>query len=224
MLRFLATFVALAAFASTAVAQGRDYDLRDFTRIEVADGVVAEIIAGADFAVRAEARRGDLDRLSLTVSDETLRIGRLPEVANDRFVVRVSLPVLAGVVARAGSDVQAKGDEIALRDALAASGATLTVDGVSGADLVLSAVSGATLRISGTCDALRADAASGATLDARGLICLTGALDASNGATLRAHLTEAVDATAASGATIRVTGDPPDVEAELSTGGTVRQD
>lgn len=208
---FRATSLASALAILAACGEGgedkpgerRTYDLSGFTAVEAAAGVSVMISQG-DFAVSATSTNGDLSDLTLEVEDGTLkahpdttiRIGRGPS-----YMVEVTAPDYTGLTAVAGASMTGTG---------------LQLNAVS-----ITGAAGSEMELTGTCTNLEAEAAAGTTLKLSGLLCETADLTAAAGARIKAHATQSVSATAAAGATINVSGSPPQVEKEEALGSSV---
>lgn len=215
--------------ALPAAADERHFDLDGFARVEVTSGLSAVITGGGDYEVRAESSdQRTLRRLDIRTVGDRLYVGRQREWsglawfrARKEATIYVTLPMLAGVEASAGSDVYATGK---IADAFrgdASSGADLTLDAVDAGKVWLSASSGADLRAAGSCATLEADASSGATLRTQDMICADVRAEASSGADVRVHATVRIHGEASSGGDVWVSGNPTAVEIDESSGGSV---
>ncbi|WP_373356544.1 GIN domain-containing protein [Pseudoroseicyclus sp. CXY001] len=236
--------------ASPALAETRGYAFENFTGVAVSAGVDAEI-GGGDFAVTGEARRGDLDRLSIRQDGDMLIVtrehrfrpfgGLFGLLRNDDFNVTISMPELARIEAMSGSDVHTTAPSAATLDASSHSGATLEVREIdtgrltgeagSGASLMLSgeadevrlsASSGASLDATGACGMIIAESSSGASLHAEDMHCARGDLGANSGADVRAYISEEGEASANSGGSINIYGGG-EINADENSGGSVRE-
>lgn len=247
-MRSLPLATAIAFTATTAVAADtREYDFEDFTAIEVSSGITVTIEQGASFHVEAEARRGNLRRLEISLDGDTLEIDRrtpwgiLGFGRRDRFEVTITVPVLESAQASSGSSVSITG---AFEDALklgASSGASLSLDSPIRADLdidassgasvsaddldvqalTVEASSGASVNLTGNCVDIDAEAGSGASLSAKSLECETAVADAGGGASLSVFASDEAKARASGGASLSVHGKPPVVESTASGGASI---
>lgn len=220
-----ATVVSLAAMP--VLAEPELFDLSGFDEISASEGVTVNVTTGTDFAVSAEAHRGNLKRLKMKVRGGALKIersqgfGLLSPGRRDEFEVWVSLPELSDVRASSGSRVLVKGQDINGLNAKSSSGSTLKIEGVTGGDVTAKSSSGSSLRMTGACADLTAESSSGSSLIVDGLTCETVDLDASSGASLRAYATQTAQAEASSGASIRIKGGADLTAAKTSSGGSV---
>jgi len=76
MTRLLLAAFALAAIAAPAAAEDRRYAVGDFDRVVVEGPYVVHLVTGRASAATAQGRRDALDRVSVDVQGQTLRIRR----------------------------------------------------------------------------------------------------------------------------------------------------
>ena len=76
MIRLAFLFAGLAAVAAPAAAEERRYAVTDFDRVVVEGPYVVHLVTGRPTAATASGHRAALDRLSLDVTGQTLRIRR----------------------------------------------------------------------------------------------------------------------------------------------------
>ncbi len=108
---------------------------------------------------------------------------------------------------------------------------TYAIEGPAGSDVQVSAIqggsvkaqasSGSDLDLSGTCTSLDADAASGSDLDARSLRCETVSIQASSGSDVSVSASRSVTGKATSGSDVKISGAPPTVQVDKSSGADV---
>lgn len=73
----------------------KDYDLKDFTKINLGDAFRIDIKKGSEFKVRAEGEQDDIADLELKVENGTLTGRYRPgSKSHDRVRLRIELPVL----------------------------------------------------------------------------------------------------------------------------------
>lgn len=237
-------FAAVVATIGTLAHAGevRSYDFSGFDSIQSSAGVAVVVTEGENFSVEAEAIRGNLRRLEIEQSGDTLTIGRKNSWGlfsigrRDRFEITVTLPDLEEAHASSGSSMAINGSGSGDLDLQASSGATLTYEGSVGGDLDINASSGATLtaidiqaieveadassgasvHLNGTCQEIEAEAGSGASLNARDMVCATGEAKVTGGASMNVHVTQTLAAKGSGGASLRVYGNP---KTERSTSG-----
>ena len=201
-----AALLASAALTQASAQETRTYDVGSFSAIDIAAGITAEVVIGSAQEVRAEADRGDFDDLRIQVRGDTLEIKRDWRGGWGRkkpqYTVYVTATDLEGIDASSGSSISA--------------------EGVTGGDLEIDASSGASVKVAGDCDTLTAEGSSGATIRAKGLECQSVEADASSGASLAVFASKSVDAEASSGASVSVYGEPTNVSADKSSGGSVK--
>lgn len=229
-----------------ANAETRSYDVDSFNEVAVDGGIDVRIVIGDDFAVEAEALRGDLERLEIQRRGRSLNISREASWGlfgtgkRDRFVVRVTMPTLGSASSGSGSSMTIDGLTDDVEELTASGGASLTAEGSGdtlevyssgGADLevmgpfgdVFAEVSGgASMELAGSCATLYAKSSGGASLRAEDLRCDAVDADASGGASLRARASEFADLEASSGASIRLSGNADVIHESESGGASIR--
>lgn len=175
-------------------AESHTYPLEGFDSVSAETGIEL-ILKQGPFAVDAQSRDGDLSRLTVEVrgaelnvsSDGMFTMGRSPT-----YTVTVSAPKWTAITATAGVDVKA--------------------EGLQAEDLEVDASAGVAMNLSGTCGALDASASAGAAINASALKCKTAEVQASAGAHIQVAASEKVSGSAAAGAVIDISGNPPTVE------------
>ncbi|MEM9572414.1 MAG: head GIN domain-containing protein [Pseudomonadota bacterium] len=221
-----ASFIALG-LAGAASAETRTYDVGSFTKIDISAGLDLEFDTGTAQSITVENTKGDFSDIEVVVRGDTLVLKRAKNNwgwgrKRERYGITVTAPVVSGIEASSGSDVNGRGmsgEEVFVD---VSSGADVTVTGVDGGIVTVSTSSGSDASVSGTCATVRADSSSGSDLDARDLICQDGRADASSGSDISIHVTGSVRADASSGADVDVYGNPPDVDTDKSSGGSVQ--
>ncbi|MGR3291908.1 MAG: head GIN domain-containing protein [Paracoccaceae bacterium] len=230
----ISTAAFLAGVTTLAVtlpvqAEKRNYDLTGFSRVEVSAGLSVEVEIGPDFEVSAEAgSTRTLNRLDIRVRGDKLVVTRdtswtvFSIFATRRdATIRVTLPELAAIEARSGSDVNVYGDYGDSLHAKVSSGAELDLTNVSGVSLRFDASSGSDLRAEGSCGELDISSSSGASIRVEALICDDVEAHGSSGSDIRAHATNTVTASASSGGGVRISGSPDEISLNESSGGNV---
>ena len=76
MTRFLASLLALSALAAPAFAEDRHYAIEDFDRVVVEGPYIVHLVTGRTSSAVAHGSREALDRMSLDVQGQMLRIRR----------------------------------------------------------------------------------------------------------------------------------------------------
>ncbi|MBT8408332.1 MAG: DUF2807 domain-containing protein [Alphaproteobacteria bacterium] len=220
---------AVAASASLVLAEERSFDLSGFDGVRVSEGIHMVVTAGSEFAVTAESSEAaQLDRLELDVRRNTLhadmdrRAFSLRRTKGWMVTVSVSMPALVQAEASSGAELRANqmiGEDLDLE---ASSGASLFVNRIEAEAVKVDASSGARAEIEGgTCERIDANASSGAAIDIGEVKCERARVDASSGARIDLMATVAVDASASSGASITVYGNPGKTDIDASSSGSV---
>ncbi|NQY13691.1 MAG: DUF2807 domain-containing protein [Henriciella sp.] len=210
-----------------ASAETRTYDVGSFTKIDISAGLDLTFETGGAQSITVENKKGDFSDIEVLVKGDTLVLKRAKNNwgwgrKRERYGITVSAPVISGVEASSGSDVDGRGmsgDDIFVD---VSSGADVSVTGVEGGTVSISTSSGSDASVSGTCQTVRADSSSGSDIDARDLVCQNGRADASSGSDISIHVTGSVQADASSGADVDVYGSPTDVDTDKSSGGSVQ--
>lgn len=224
---FAASTVILAT-PQLAIAETRDYDLTGFNNIEISTGIKATIEVGDVFSIQAKSD----DAKALDALEIKVRGGMLSAELDRGFFaflkgqsedvnIHITLPELREIESKAGANVVVSGSYGDTFIAEASSGASLSIEDLLAANVTLEASSGAHLQVSGSCSSLHASASSGGTVQAETYTCANVITKASSGATASVVATEAITASASSGASIKVTGNPEDTEINESSGGNV---
>lgn len=231
MTRFqaLAASTVMLATPQIATAETQDYDLANFTRIEISTGINAIVEIGGAFSVRAESGDSKIfEDLDISVKGDKL----MAEIDRGFFAslisketdvtVYITLPDLTEIDSTAGADVTVSGDFGSSLVGEASSGASLIISALSGGRIDLESSSGSDLQVSGECAVLHAGASSGGTLQAESLICADVTVEASSGGTASVFANQTVDAEASSGGQVNVAGQPQQIEVDEGSGGNVR--
>jgi hypothetical protein len=196
--------LALLAFAAPAAGETRNVSVANFHAIEASGQFRIEFTQGPRASLTFDGAASDIDRLRVSSRNGELSIEHRCTFfcsRNLHVVARVTAPNL---------------DELDL-----AKGVEFTAEGVDAGDLSIDIAMGATAHLSGTCRNLDANAAMGAVLDARALECRTASIDAAMGGVARVSAAESIDASAAMGGDIRVSGNPERRRQSASMGGNI---
>ncbi|WP_168193153.1 GIN domain-containing protein [Rhodophyticola sp. CCM32] len=238
--------IAISLMAGSAMAQDRVFDFEGFTRVDIAEGVIATLHPGP-FQVQATARRGNIDRLVIEQDGDVLRVERRAPVirsvlnSTDRFEVAIHMPELARIVSRAGAVVTSDVPVTDRFEGRALHGASLHIEGAASEETTLSASGGAslqfegrageadilvengsTMRLAGDCTDLSAEIRAGAHLNAGQMQCHNLDVSARAGADAVLYGDQTAEVNARFGASVRVLGDPRVENSGHSFGGAVR--
>src|SRR5262249_2822465 len=123
-------------------------------------------------------------------------LGRSPT-----YTVTVTAPTYASIEATAG--VRVTGENLKL------------------AEVKVDTSAGVAATLSGECTVLNAKAAAGASINAQDLKCQSATLNAAAGAKIEANIPGKVDAKAAAGAAIDITGNPTEISQQVDFGGAI---
>jgi Putative auto-transporter adhesin, head GIN domain len=215
----------LVLLPAAAQAATRTYDVGAFESVSAAAGVDVEVSIGTSRSVVAETQADDFDDLRVAVQGKVLKIDRPPRgwsmFRRPNYKVRVVTPVLRSLVATSGSDVDVKGAVAGDFTVDTSSGSDVQVSAIQGGSVKARASSGSDLDLAGTCTSLVADATSGSDLDARSLRCETVTVQASSGSDVSVFASRSVSGKATSGSDVQISGAPPTVQVEKSSGADV---
>lgn len=215
----------LVLLPGVSLAATRTYEVGAFDAVSAAAGIDVEITLGASRSVVAETRADDFDDLRIAVQGNVLKIDRPTRgwslFRRPSYTVRVVTPALRSLSASSGSDVDVKGPVAGEFTVDSSSGSDVQVAGILGGSVKAQASSGSDLELSGSCTSLDADASSGSNLDARSLRCETVRVQASSGSDVSVSASRSVAGKATSGSEVQISGAPPTVQVEKSSGADV---
>jgi hypothetical protein len=219
----ITTFALLLPAA--AVAATRSYEIAAFESVSVAAGVDAQISLGTSRSVVAETRSEDFDDLRIEVQGNVLRIdrpkGRWFFFRRPDYEVRIVTPVLRSLSASSGADVDVKGTPGGDFTVEASSGSDVNVSLIKAGKVKAHASSGSDLELSGTCTSLEAETSSGSDLEAGDLRCETVSVQTSSGSDVSVFASRSVTGKASSGSDVHISGAPPAVQVDKSSGADV---
>ena len=200
-------------------------DVTDFRGIEACCNFEVVIRRG-NYAVSVEAQRNLHEYIRAEVVGGRLELGFVEGVnlkTSDDIRVEVTLPELEYLGASSNASVRTE-DEF--------DGRELSIDASSGARVMAryngersraDVSSGAKIEVAGAADEVRYNASSGGRIDAGRLTARTVRADVSSGANIRVNAEDKLRANASSGGGIRYSGAVTDVDADASSGGSVRR-
>jgi Putative auto-transporter adhesin, head GIN domain len=225
-MKYLPGFAAcLFLLPVVSLAATRTYDVGAFEAVSAAAGVDVEITVGASRSVVAETQADNFDDLRIAVQGNVLKIDRPARgwslFRRPSYTVRVVTPALRSLVASSGSDINVKGPVAGEFTVDSSSGSDVQVSGIQGGSVKAQASSGSDLDLAGTCSSLDVNASSGSDLDARSLQCETVTLQASSGSDVSVSASRSVAGKATSGSDVKISGAPPTVQVEKSSGADV---
>jgi hypothetical protein len=208
-----------------ALAATRIYDTGAFESVSVAAGVDVEITLGTSRSVVAETRSVDFDDLRIEVQGNVLKIDRPSRgwflFRRPNYHVRVVTPALHSLDASSGADVDVKGPIEGDFTVEATSGSDVQISPIQGGNVKARASSGSDLEIAGVCRTLDVEASSGSDLDAHGLRCETVTVRTSSGSDVSLYASRSVTGKATSGSDVQISGAPPVVQVEKSSGADI---
>ncbi|GEM_PF-2432616 len=225
----LSATIAASIFAAPVFAETRTYDFTGFDQISISSGLEAEIIAGPEFGITAEARNARiLRKLEIEMRGHTLYISQDSSLrdllfgADTDIMLTITLPELREVSIGSGVDARVSGSFGANFSGAASGGAALEIKGLTSTMIDIDVSSGASVDIIGTCDFLEVSVSSGAVLGAEGLVCDAVEVSASSGASATVFAASVLDSSASSGGSVDVYGAPAQTDISDSSGGDTR--
>lgn len=197
----------------------------DFKGVSTCCNIDAVLTPGR-FSVEVEAESNLQEYIETRVVAGRLEIGFKSNysIRNNRpITVRISLPELDYVAASSSGSIRGRGtfsgDEL---EADVSSGAEIEL-AFEGERAMLEASSGGGVELSGRVDRVRANASSGGRVRAGDLTARRVNADVSSGAGITVRAAEEIRADASSGGRVRYHGNPGTVDADTSSGGSVKR-
>ncbi|NJC27292.1 head GIN domain-containing protein [Neolewinella antarctica] len=200
--------------------------LKDFDGVKACCSFNVEITPGANFSVEVEAESNLQEYIETEVSGSTLEIGFRNRVSinnKQKITVFVTMPVLEKIDASSSADIVTIGAFEGDRLRLESSSASSIKVTYTGNRVDVDASSSGKITVSGKAGTIDAEASSGSNVHAEGLEVKEASADVSSGAGIRINASERLDAEASSGGRIRYQGNPSSVNADASSGGTVKK-
>ena len=237
---------AIAAFLSFSVfaQSGTNRSLSPFTEVSVQEGIEAILSKGTKESARIEADGIDIEDVITEVSGGVLKMEL--EGDNHRNVevtIYVTYVELEGLRASSAGSIDVKDKIIEKGDFdircssagdidanIEADDMDVNVSSAGDVDLIvsvnsldMSVSSAGDIEIEGTAKYVDANASSSGDIDGYDLSCDEADLRASSGASIKLTVKEKLDGRASSGGSIRYEGNPKYVDADSSSGGSVRR-
>lgn len=215
---------AIAAMAASVFAQNTaTRKLEKFTGVSAAEGIDVNLVKGSKYEAKITAKGIDMDDVLTEVSGSMLKIHLDGGHHNVDVKVEVTFVSLDKIKASSAADIESSS---------VIEGDMLEVDASSAADIHLKvkvkelrvdASSSADIILSGTADSQNVDISSAADYKAFDLVSKEADVSASSAADANVNVTERLDASASSGASVRYKGNPDKVKEHSSSGGDVEQ-
>lgn len=200
-----------AATLSAGLAAAEDVqqlDLTGFDSINAGGGYQLVVTVGETWSVNIEGDADDFDRLKAEVDGDELSLRQRTRLFQRNrgldLTVRVTMPAVEALDFHRG---------IASH-----------VSGIASDSLSVEVSTGAEVRLSGTCGRLDLDLSTGGVLSARDLVCQSVDIDSSTGGEARVFASDRAEASASTGAAIRIFGQPAERQTRASMGGEIRFD
>ncbi len=206
-------------------AQNKDArKLQKFTSISVAEGINVTLIKGNSYEAKITARNIDLEEILTEVSGGNLKIHLDGNNHNNIDVsIDVTFVTLEAVKASSAADVRSNSViEASNFRVRASSAADITLE-IKVETLEVAASSAADIILSGSTDSQKVDISSASDYKAFDLKSKTADISASSAADARVYVSESLEASASSGASIKYKGNPDKIRERSSSGGDVRE-
>ena len=208
--------------APAASAETKSYSFNSFTRLDISAGYEVIFTQGPQRSVTIESN--DFSKVIAEQSGDTLKISR-PRNSNiqrnTHDIVRITAPDLESAELNAGVKFRADGLDIDNLELDINAGVEAKFTRLKAKTISLDLNAGVDVTLSGECGSLQVDAQAGVDLDADELKCKSANIDAGVGSSVDVYATDSVVAEASLGASIRVAGNPKDVDKHASMSGSV---
>lgn len=196
----------------------------DFDAVKVSQGIDLFLKQGDKVTCTVETDDNVYDLLITEVKDGTLKIYFEKNVRKVKVKkVWVTMPDITALTASSGADIEGEGiiksEALKLRSS---SGADIELE-VDVNELSCKSSSGSDIDVEGVCNKLIAESSSGSDIDASGLKANHVDADCSSGSDIDVHAIESLKAEASSGADIRYSGSPKNIDKSKSSGGSIRK-
>jgi hypothetical protein len=202
-----------------------EYDLTDFSAVEVGWGCDLDIRASDAYGVVVEIDDNLEQHLQVDVRAGTLTIGLDPTLSytNAHLRAEVTLPRLDRLDLSGGSDGQIGGFESARLIELVLSGGSELRGTLSGDDVRIDASGGSTIDLAGTAENLRLDASGGSNVRLFDFAVNDVKLNVSGGSDAELTVNGALSGEASGGGDVTYDGDPSSVAVDVSGGSNLRR-
>ena len=203
------------------------YNATGFSELDVATGIEVEFTTGGAHSVVVENENGAWDKIEVKVEGGTLYLKKPSQSGmgykrnKEKFFVTVSAPAINSLETSSGSRVKGtgmSGDQVYVDTS---SGSSVSVSDISAGAINIDTSSGSSVTLSGTCSSVSSDTSSGSSLRAKDLICDTAELESSSGSSTSITAKQSVSASASSGSSISVLGNPSDRDVKKSSGASI---
>ncbi len=195
-----------------------------FSKIKATEGLRVYLTQGNSEGITVEADE-NLQELILTeIKDGTLKIHCKEQIGKATSKkINVNFKSITNLTSTSGSSVQStntiESDQLILKSS---SGSSMRVK-VNANNLTCDSSSGSSLKVSGETISLTAEASSGSNIKAGDLKAESSEVSASSGANLTVNTSKALIARASSGAGVSYYGNPEMIDADKSSGGSIRK-
>ncbi len=218
-------YAILLMCGTSVFAQNKDARKLDkFTTISVAEGIEVNLIKGNTYEAKITARNTDLNEILTEVVEGNLKVHLEGNNHNNIDVsIDITFVSLEGIYASSAADVKSssviKASSLKIK---ASSAADINLE-VAVGSLKVSASSAADVVLSGTADTQTIDISSAADYKAFDLKSKIADVSASSAADARVYVSERLNASASSGATVKYKGNPDKIKERSSSGGHVKE-
>ena len=215
MIRTIAAMLSLVVFAVPAVAAERTYSVTDYDRIVVEGPYVVRLVTGQSSSASASGPRDAIDRLSVDVSGQTLRIRRNSShwggaTGAQPGVVTVALSTrdLRSVRLIGPASFEVDGVSGQRVDLTVEGSGRLRATGIAADTLHFGLAGGGRLELAGRAEVLRADVQGTGDVDAAGLTADNATIITTTVGNVSLAVRNAVTVTANGIGTVTIAGRP----------------
>lgn len=199
-------------------AEEKTFNFNGIDSIDARNGVTVTVVEGDEVSIVANARKGDVDKLSVRKFGPWLAINRdtrwfiFPFGRSDDLEVTVTLPNLRNIKAYDTALATASGFSGDTLRAEALEGGTVDLLDVDVVDVTLYATEGGSLTVAGACQTVVAEAIINAEIAAGDLACANAAALTRGGGSITAAATTLASQDDSLGGTIEILGTPEIVD------------
>jgi len=196
----------------------------DFTAIEVSQGIVVSLTMSKETTMSLEADENLHDLIITEVEDGILHIYSEDNIwRSTALKIYLTTAIVDRIKTSSGAEVISENtitaDDFEVKSS-SGSGVKLMLN-VS--ELSCDTSSGSHAKLKGSANHFIANSSSGSSINAKELSSKTCNADASSGSNISVNVSDNLEANASSGASIKYTGSPKNVNKDSSSGGSVKE-
>ncbi len=214
-IKFALAAIAAASMVTPAAAADRRFSVTDFDRIVVEGPYIVRLVTGRSSSASASGSQAALDRLSLDVSGQTLRIrrnrsywGGNPGAQEGPLTIELATRNLRSARLVGPASLEAEGIRGLRVDLIVEGSGRLIATGVDADNLSIGLAGSGRFQLAGTAEAVTADLQGTGDLDAAALRAETLVITTTTTGTIRAAATRSASVTALGLGTVEIAGSP----------------